>query len=86
MRSSCEVFHRLVRLPPLQAADAAQLPITERPARLTTSGDDVRQRTARKLASHFRQKCAGPDGHPDDEDLLETLVRGFRRGASFRAQ
>lgn len=43
---------------------------------------EVRQRTAQKLASHFRQKCIVPQGsHPDDENLLEALVRGFRRDA-----
>lgn len=46
---------------------------------------DVRQRTALKLAEHFRLKCGVPEGTvPDNENLLETLVRGFRQGARFR--
>ncbi|MGA2988858.1 MAG: RDD family protein [Candidatus Korobacteraceae bacterium] len=45
---------------------------------------EVRQRTAAKLATHLREKCAVPEGScPDNEDLLEILVRGFRRGARF---
>jgi uncharacterized RDD family membrane protein YckC len=41
---------------------------------------EVRRRTADKLAKHFRQKCAIPEGtHTDNENLLETLVRGFRQ-------
>jgi uncharacterized RDD family membrane protein YckC len=41
---------------------------------------EVRQRTADKLAEHFRAKCAVPeDTHTDTENLLEILVRGFRR-------
>jgi uncharacterized RDD family membrane protein YckC len=44
----------------------------------------VRQRTGEKLAKHFREKCAVPEGtHPDNENLLEALVRGFRRSARF---
>jgi len=45
---------------------------------------EVRERTAGKLAKHFREKCAVPEGAFDDnENLLEMLVRGFRRGARF---
>lgn len=41
---------------------------------------EVRQRAAEKLASHFREKCKVPEGtHSDNENLLETLVRGVRR-------
>lgn len=44
----------------------------------------VRQKTAAKLAQHFREKCQVPEGlHRDDENLLEALVRGFRRSARF---
>jgi hypothetical protein len=46
--------------------------------------DEVRQRTAVKLAGHLREKCAVPKGsYPDNENLLEILVRGFRRNARF---
>jgi uncharacterized RDD family membrane protein YckC len=45
---------------------------------------DARRRAAHKLASHFRQKCGVPIGsNTDDENLLEVLVRGFRRDARF---
>ena len=41
---------------------------------------EVRQKTAEKLAQHFREKCGVPEGTlPDDEALLEILVRGIRR-------
>jgi hypothetical protein len=40
---------------------------------------EVRQRTADKLAKHFREKCGVPEGtHADNENLLEILVRGLR--------
>jgi uncharacterized RDD family membrane protein YckC len=46
---------------------------------------EVRQRTADKLAGHFRVKCAVPeDTHIDNENLLEVLVRGFRRSGRSR--
>jgi len=42
---------------------------------------EVRTKTAEKLASHFREKCKVPEGtHTDNENLLEILVRGYRRG------
>lgn len=45
---------------------------------------EVRQRTAAKLASHFRQVCSAAETeHPDDENFLEVLVRGFRQSARF---
>jgi uncharacterized RDD family membrane protein YckC len=45
---------------------------------------EVRRQTADKLARHFRQKCSVPEGIlRDNENLLETLVRGFRRGGRF---
>jgi uncharacterized RDD family membrane protein YckC len=41
---------------------------------------EVRRKTAEKLAKHFREKCSVPEGtQPDNENLLEILVRGFRR-------
>jgi len=41
---------------------------------------EVRRKTAEKLAKHFREKCSVPEGtHADNENLLELLVRGFRR-------
>jgi len=41
---------------------------------------EVRIKTAEKLARHFREKCKVPRGtHTDNENLLEVLVRGFRR-------
>lgn len=41
---------------------------------------EVRQKTAERLAKHFREKCSVPEGtRPDNENLLEILVRGFRR-------
>jgi uncharacterized RDD family membrane protein YckC len=46
---------------------------------------EVRQKTAKRLASHFREKCSVPEGtHTDNENLLETLVRGFRRSGRLR--
>jgi hypothetical protein len=40
---------------------------------------EVRRRTADKLAKHFRAKCGVPEGtQADKENLLEILVRGFR--------
>lgn len=46
---------------------------------------EVRQKTAERLASHFREKCSIPEGtHTDHENLLETLVRGFRRSGRLR--
>lgn len=46
---------------------------------------EVRQKTAERLATHFRQKCKVPEGtHTDNENLLEILVRGFRRSGRFR--
>jgi uncharacterized RDD family membrane protein YckC len=47
----------------------------------------VRQKTARKLAEHFRQKCeVAAEAYPDNENLLELLVRGYRRRARFQAR
>lgn len=41
---------------------------------------EVRQKAAQRLANHFREKCSVPEGICDDnENLLEILVRGFRR-------
>jgi len=41
---------------------------------------EVRQKTAERLAKHFREKCSVPEGtRTDNENLLEILVRGFRR-------
>ena len=46
---------------------------------------EVRQKTAEKLARHFREKCGVPAGTlPDDEALLELLVRGIRRGGRIQ--
>jgi uncharacterized RDD family membrane protein YckC len=48
---------------------------------------DVRQRAALKLAEHFRLKCGVGEGTiPDNENLLEMLVRGFRQGIRFRSR
>jgi uncharacterized RDD family membrane protein YckC len=45
---------------------------------------EVRRKTAEKLAKHFREKCSVPEGtHTDNENLLEVLVRGFRRSGRF---
>ena len=45
---------------------------------------EVRRKTAEKLAKHFREKCSVPEGtHSDNENLLEALVRGFRRSGRF---
>jgi uncharacterized RDD family membrane protein YckC len=45
---------------------------------------EVRRKTAEKLANHFREKCSVPEGtHADNENLLEILVRGFRRSGRF---
>jgi uncharacterized RDD family membrane protein YckC len=45
---------------------------------------DVREKTAAKLADHFRMKCeASADSYKDNENFLELLVRGYRRGARF---
>lgn len=41
---------------------------------------EARRQTADKLTRHFRQKCGVPEGTLlDNESLVETLVRGFRR-------
>jgi len=43
---------------------------------------EVRRQTADKLARHFRQKCNIPEETlPDNENLVETLVRSFRRNS-----
>jgi uncharacterized RDD family membrane protein YckC len=45
----------------------------------------VRQRTAQKLAEHFRQKLGVPSElNSENENLLEILARGFRKNARFR--
>jgi uncharacterized RDD family membrane protein YckC len=45
---------------------------------------EVRRKTAEKLATHFREKCSVSEGtHIDNENLLESLVRGFRRSGRF---
>ena len=47
----------------------------------------VREKTAAKLAEHFRQKCeVSMDQYPNNENFLEFLVRGYRRGARFQAR
>jgi uncharacterized RDD family membrane protein YckC len=48
---------------------------------------EVRQKTAMRLADHFRQKCEVPSGqHTTNEDFLEFLVRGYRRSARFHSR
>lgn len=48
---------------------------------------DVRQKTALRLADHFRQKCeVAPGQHTSPEDFLEFLVRGYRRTARFHSR
>jgi uncharacterized RDD family membrane protein YckC len=48
---------------------------------------EVRTRTAIRLAEHFRKKCEVADGsHQDNENLLELLVRGYRRSARFHSR
>lgn len=45
---------------------------------------EVRLRTSLKLAQHFREKCSIPaETYEDNENLLEILVRGYRRSARF---
>jgi len=48
---------------------------------------EVRLRTSTRLAQHFRQKCGiSMELHPDNENLLEILVRGYRRSARFHSR
>ena len=48
---------------------------------------EVRLRTSTRLARHFRQKCGiSMELHPDNENLLEILVRGYRRSARFHSR
>jgi uncharacterized RDD family membrane protein YckC len=48
---------------------------------------DVREKTAAKLADHFRMKCeASAASCKDNENFLELLVRGYRRGARFHSR
>jgi hypothetical protein len=48
---------------------------------------EIRQRTAARLADHFRQKCEVSAGEQsNNENFLEFLVRGYRRSARFHSR
>jgi uncharacterized RDD family membrane protein YckC len=47
----------------------------------------VREKTATKLAEHFRQKCeVSANRFENQENFLEALVRGYRRSARFQTR